>query len=153
MLMKLILCSKDFEHTLKLRRLAALALLAVGAVGFACYLLLVPGSTLSDFAQGFYLGAASGIFAGAVILLCRCQYLLTHPQAQKKARIRETDERERTILHSAFQAAGLVTFFAAAAALFVLLPLSLPAFQALLAVVAFYMLAFALSCGLLERRL
>ena len=68
MLMKLILCDDDFEKSLKLRRLAALAFLGVGLIGFACYFLLVPGSSLSDYAQGFYLGAAGGITAGAVIL-------------------------------------------------------------------------------------
>lgn len=153
MLMKLILCNGDFEKSLKLRRLAALAFLGVGFVGFACYFLLVPGSSLSDYAQGFYLGAASGITAGAVILLCRVQYLLRHPQAQRRARIKETDERERTVVHSAFQAAGAVTFFAAAGALFVLLPFSVHAFWALFAVIIFYSLAFSLSYGILERRL
>ncbi len=153
MLMKLILCSGDFEKSLKQRRLVAAALLCVGLIGFACYFLLVPGSSLSDYAQGFYLGGASGITAGAVILLCRCQYLLTHPQAQKKARIRECDERERSILHSAFQTAGLVTFFTAAGALFVVLPFSREAFGALLGMMALYALTFALACGILEKRL
>lgn len=153
MLMKLILCSGDFEKSLKQRRLAAAALLCVGLIGFACYFLLVPGSSLSDYARGFYLGAASGITAGAVILLCRCQYLLTHPQAQKKARIRETDERKRAIVETAFRTAGLATFFTAAAALFVVLPLSQSAFWALFTVIVFYSLVFALACGILEKRL
>lgn len=153
MLMKLILCDDDFEKSLKLRRLAALAFLGVGLVGFACYFLLVPGSSLSDYAQGFYLGAAGGITAGAVILLCRVQYLLRHPQAQRRARIKETDERERTVVRSAFQMAGVVTFFSAAGALFVLLPFSVHAFWALFVVIIFYSLAFSLSYGILERRL
>ena len=153
MLMKLFLCSGDFEKTLKLRRLIALALLGVGLIGFACYFLLVPGSSLTDHAQGFYLGAASGISAGAVILLCQTQYLLTHPAAQKKARIRETDERERTIVHSAFQMAGVITFFTAAGALFVVLPLSQEAFWALFAVIIFYSLVFTLTGGILEQKL
>jgi hypothetical protein len=153
MLMKLFLCSGDFEKTLKLRRLIALALLGVGLIGFACYFLLVPGSSLTDHAQGFYLGAASGISAGAVILLCRTQYLLTHPAAQKKARIRETDERERTIVHSAFQMAGVITFFTAAGALFVVLPLSQEAFWALFSVIIFYSLVFTLTGGILEQKL
>lgn len=153
MLMKLILCSGDFEKSLKQRRLAALALLGVGLVGFICYFLLVPGSSLTDHAQGFYLGAASGISAGAVILLCRTQYLLTHPEARKKAKIRETDERERAIVETAFRTAGLVTFFTAAAALFIVLPFSPSAFWALFAVIVFYSLAFSLSCGVLEQKM
>lgn len=153
MLIKLILCAENYEKSLHQRRLAAAALLGVGLVGLLCYVLLVPESALPDFAQGFYLGAASGITAGAVILLCRTQYLLTHPEARKKVKIRETDEREQAVVHAAFQTAGLVTFFTAAAALFLLLPFSLPAFQALLAVIVLYTLTFFLTCALLEKRM
>ncbi len=144
MLAKLLFCDGgDFERSLRRRQGAALALLAVGLVGLVCYFLLVPDSALPDFAQGFYLGAASGISAGAVILLCRTRYLLTHPAARKKVRIKETDERERTILHAAFEWAGILTFFLVAAALFVVLPLNPAAFQALFAVLLLYVLAFA----------
>lgn len=154
MLMKLMLCStENFEKSLRQRRLAAVALLAVGIVGIFCYFLLVPGSGLSDHAQGFYLGAASGISAGALILLFRSQYLLNHPEARKKAKIKETDERERTIVETAFRTAGMATFFTAAAALFVVLPLSQEAFWALFAVIVFYSLAFAGASGILEKRL
>ena len=153
MLMKLILCSGGYEKSLKLRRLVALALLGVGLVGLGCYVMLIPGSSLTGYAQGFYLGAASGVSAGAVILLCRTQYLLTHPAAQRRARIKETDERERAIVESAFRTAGMATFFAVAAALFVVLPLSQGAFFALLAVIIFYSLIFSLTSGVLTKRL
>ena len=67
MLAKLLFCDGgDFERSLRRRQGAALALLAVGLVGLACYFLLVPNSSLPDFAQGFYLGAAGGISAGAM---------------------------------------------------------------------------------------
>jgi len=145
--------TENFEKSLRRRRLVAITLLAVGIVGFYCYFRLVPGSALSDHAQGFYLGAATGISLGALILLFRAQYLLNHPERQKQAKIKETDEREQTIVRQAFQAAGLITFFTAAAALFVILPLSQTAFWALFAVVIFYSLAFALACGVLERKL
>lgn len=154
MLMKLILSStENFEKSLRQRRLVAIALLGVGVVGLVCYFLLVPGSGLPDFAQGFYLGAASGISAGALILLFRAQYLLNHPEAQKRAKIKETDEREQAIVKTAFQTAGLVTFFTAAAALFVILPLSPEAFWALFAVIVFYSLAFVGASGVLSRKL
>jgi len=140
-----ILCSekKDFEKTLKLRRLAAAGLLGVGLVGLACYFLLVPGSGLSDYVQGFYLGAASGITAGALILLVYTQYLLTHPEARQKAKVKEMDEREVYLTQSAFRLAGYITFFAAVAALFVILPLSMAAFWALFALVVLYAVSFA----------
>lgn len=143
MLIKQMTFSKDFDKSLRLRRLLSFALLGVGLVGMACYFLLVPGSSLSDYAQGFYLGAASGVTLGAVILLVRTQYLLTHPQAKQQAKIKENDERERRIVNDAFRLAGIVTFFTAAAVLFIILPLNTSAFYALLGVMALYSLSFA----------
>lgn len=143
MLMKSILTVPgDYQKTLRLRRIIALALLAVGIVAIVCYALLVHQSVLPDFARGFYLGAGSGITLGALLLLGRTQYLLSHPQARKKAQVKEQDERERDILHRAFQFAGLFTFFLMAAALFVVLPLSIAAFNALLGAMVVYFLAF-----------
>lgn len=142
MLINLMTCGSDYEKSLKQRRLYFLAMLLVGVVGFVCYFLLVPGSSLSNHAQGFYLGAATGITAGALIFLVRTQKLLTNPKAQKKARIKETDERQVKILQEAAFTAGMITFFSAAAALFVVLPLSLEAYYALLGMVALYTLSF-----------
>ena len=152
MMLKLLLNDKnDYEKSLRQRRLAAVGMLCVGLVGLACYFWLVPGSGLSDYAQGFYLGAATGITAGALILLVRTQHLITHPEARQKAKIKETDERERYIVQTAFQAAGCVTFFAAAASMFVVLPLSIDAFRALFTVIVFYSLMFAASSWWLSR--
>ena len=108
--------SKNYERSLKLRRLWAIGMLCIGLVGFACYVLLVPSSDLSDYVQGFYLGAASGITAGALFLLVRTQYLLTHPRAQRQAKIKETDEQEMQIARTSAQIAGALTIFAAAVA-------------------------------------
>ena len=143
----------DYERSLKRRRTVGLALLLVGLVGVACYFLLVPDSGLPNFAQGFYLGAASGITLGSVILIARSQYLLTHPEARKKARIKDTDEREVTILHLSFETAGIITFFASVATLFVVLPLSVAAFQALFAMMVLYCLSFVGVNAYLSRKL
>lgn len=132
----------DYEKSLKQRRWAAIGMLTAGLVGFVCWFLLVPGSSLSDHAQGFYLGAVSGISTGALVLLIRTQYLLTHPQAQRKAKIKETDEREMQIVRTAAQAAGAVTFFTSAAALFVVLPLSMTVFKTLMATMILYCFTF-----------
>ena len=127
--------ASDFDRSLRRRRLLALGLLAVGLTGLACYFLLVRDSeTLSDHARGFYLGAATGICLGALILLVRMQYLLTHPEARKKAKIQEQDEREKAIISQAFQFAGMFTFFAAASSMFVLVAVSMAAFEAVFAV-------------------
>ena len=143
----------DYGKSLRQRRWAAIALLAVGLVGVVCYFLLVPDSGLPDFVQGFYLGAATGIVIGALILLIRTQYLIAHPQAQRKARIKETDERQMHIARTAAQFAGVLSFFASTAALFVVLPLSMAAFQALMAVMVLYAVSFYLSNLWLSKKL
>ncbi len=154
MLINLLFCdAHDYERSLKRRRLAAFGLLAVGLVGMACYFLLVDGGALPDFAQGFYLGAAGGCCLGAAFLLIRTQALLSDPAKRKRAKIRETDERQRQIVHSAFEWAGYVTFFAAVAALFVTLPVNMAAFRALMGIIVLYALLFLLFCLWLERKL
>ena len=153
MLMKLFDTS-DYDRSLRRRRLMALGLLAVGVTGIACYLLLIHGSqVLSDYARGFYLGAASGISIGAVILLVRVQYLLTHPAARKKAKIQELDEREKAIIDQAFQFAGMFTFFAAAASMFVLVAVSREAAMAVFGVVAVYAVSWLAARLCLSKKL
>lgn len=62
--------TSDYDRSLRRRRLMSLGLLAVGITGIVCYFLLIHHSdVLSDYARGFYLGAASGITIGSVILL------------------------------------------------------------------------------------
>ena len=143
----------DYKKSLKQRRWAAIGMLMIGLVGFVCYFLLVPDSHLSVHVQGFYLGAASGITAGALILFIRTQYLLTHPQAQRKAKIKETDEREMHIMRTAAQIAGGITIFGVVLSLFVVLPLSMEAYYALTGVVFFYAAVFFLSSLWLSRKL
>lgn len=135
----------DYEKTLKYRQRFALAFLALGLVGEVCYHFLVPQSGLPEFAQGFYQGGAAGILMGALILLVRTRYLLRHPEARKKAQVKEQDEREVTIVNNSFRLAGWVTFFGSAGALFVVLPLNMGAFYALLAAMAVYAITFAVG--------
>ena len=143
----------DYEKSLRQRRWAAIAMLCIGLVGFACWFFLVPNSHLSEHAQGFYLGAATGITAGALFLLVRTQYLITHPQAQRRAKIKETDEREMQIIRSATQIAGGVTIFGVVLSLFIVLPLSMEAYYALIGVVFFYTAVFFLSNLWLSKKL
>ena len=142
MLIKLCTVGDDYEKTLRMRRLIFGAMLLVGLVGFACYFMLVMNSDLPDFTQGFYVGGPSGISGAAIVFLIRNEYLISHPEARKKARIKETDERGKEINRTALFFAGMVTFFVSAAALFVLLPLNRGAFCALLAVIVVYFLCY-----------
>ena len=153
MLMK-VFDTSDYDRSLRRRRLVAFGLLAVGITGIVCYLLLIHDSdTFPEFARGFYLGGASGICIGSVFLLVRTTYLLSNPEARKKARIQEQDEREKTILNQAFQFAGMFTFFACAAALFVLVAVSLEAALAVLAVVAVYAIVWLIANLYLSKKL
>lgn len=153
MLMKLFDTS-DYDRSLRRRRWAALGLLAVGITGLACYALLIHDSqVLSDYARGFYLGAAGGISIGAVVLLVRVQYLLTHPAARKRAKIQEQDEREKAITNQSFQFAGMFTFFAAAASMFVLVAVSREAAMAVFGVVAVYAVSWLIAHLYLSKKL
>ena len=153
MLMK-VFDTSDYDRSLRRRRLVAFGLLAVGITGIVCYLLLINGSdVLPDFARGFYLGGASGITIGAVFLLVRVTYLLSNPEARKKAKIQEQDEREKTIINQAFQFAGMFTFFAAAASLFVLVAVSLEAALAVLGVIAVYAVVWLIANLYLSKKL
>ncbi len=151
-LLKLI-GGKDYTQRLKNQLLASVALLLVGVVGVVCYLILVPTSGLSDFAQGFYIGGALGITAGALITLVRCAYLLKNPEARQKAKVKDTDERSQTIIHKSFVIAGGVTFFVSAAALFVIIPFSVETFWGVLGTMALFGVTFAVSNLILERRM
>lgn len=144
----------DYDRSLRRRRLMGFGLMAVGLTGIACYFLLIDGSdALSDYARGFYLGAASGISIGSVFLIIRSHYLLTHPEARKKAKIQEQDERERAIIAQAFQFAGIFTFFAATASMFVLVAVSRVAAMAILAVIVVYSVVWLLSNIYLSKKL
>lgn len=144
---------RDYIQRLKNQLLASVALLLVGVVGIVCYFVLVPDSGLSDFAQGFYIGGALGVTAGALITLVRCVYLLKNPEAQQKAKVKDTDERSQTIIHKSFAIAGGVTFFTSAAALFVVIPFSVETFWGVLGTMALFGVTFAVSNLILERRM
>ena len=146
--------TSDYERSLRRRRLVGFGLLAVGLTGIICYFLLIDGrDALPEFAQGFYLGAASGICIGSVFMIVRMQYLLTHPEARKKAKIQEQDEREKAIINQSFQFAGIFTFFAAVASMFVLVAVSRAAARAVLGVVAVYSITWLLSNIYLSKKL
>ena len=154
MLINTLFSSDDFEKTLRRRRLFAFGMLGVGITGIICFFLFVDNNpALPDFVRGFYLGAASGISLGAAVLLVRATYLLGHPEAAKKAKIKETDERERQIVNEAFRLAGFITFFTSAAALFVVLPFSIPAFCALIGANVLYCATFLVSNLILSKRM
>lgn len=146
--------SADYEQSLRRRRLAGLGLMALGALGCLCYVLLLQeGGALSDYARGFYLGFSCGLALAGVVVLVRAQYLLSHPQAQKRARVKERDERSCAIAARSFQFAGLLTFYLCAAALLVAVAVNQAVASALLGVMAVYAAAFLCAGVVLSKRL
>lgn len=143
----------DYEKLLKQRRRTAIGLLTVGLVGLVGWHLLVPGSQLSDRAQGFYLGVSCGIIAGALALLIRTQRLLRHPEKWRKVRIQETDERKQHINQVAAQSAGMSTVFIAMLALFIALPLNIVVYYTLAGVIVLYFASFLLFWLWLSKKL
>ena len=134
--------SGDYGKSLRQRSWAAAAILAIGLAGLGCYLWLVPGSGLSDHAQGFYLGGACGLSAGGLSLLARSQWMLRHPEKWRKARIQETDERNQRIAAQAAQLAGVGVFFLQALAAFVLVAVDRRLVTVLLCSMLVYMVLF-----------
>ena len=153
MLINKITCSQDYDKSLQLRCLYFSAMVLIGLLGFLCYGLFVPNSSLSDHAQGFYLGAATGIFAGGLVMLWRTRRVMRNPDAKRKARIEESDERQQLILNKAAVFAGLFTFFCGAAAVFVVLPFSVEAYYALVGMMALYVLGFVAANLWLKRHI
>ena len=153
MLINKITQSNDYDRSLKLRCAYFGAMVVIGLIGFICYGLFVPNSSLSDHAQGFYLGAATGIFASGLVLLWKTRRLMRDPEAKRRARIEEQDERRSLILNKACVFAGLFTFFCGAAALFVVLPFSMDAYYALLGIMVLYTLCLAASALWLSKRI
>lgn len=149
-----LFCSPDFDQTLRRRRTLGFCLLALGILGEVCYFALVDGrDTLPDFVQGLYFGTSNGICLGAVFLLIRAQYLMSNPEARKKAKIQEQDEREQAIVNGAFQFAGYFTFFACVAALMVTAAFSETAALVLLCVLAVYAVAWVCANVYLSKKL
>ena len=146
--------SADFEQSLRRRRLAGVGLIALGTLGCLCYVLFLRvGGALSDYARDFYLGFSCGLALAGAVVLIRSQYLLGRPQARRKARIREQDERSRTIAAHACQFAGLLTFYLCAAALLVAVAVNHTIAMVLLTVMAVYAAAFVCAGVVLSKRL
>lgn len=144
---------RDYGKALRQRSWVALAILAIGLAGLGCYVWLVPGSGLGDYAQGFYLGGAFGLTAGGLGLLARSQWMLRHPEKWRKARIQETDERNQRITAQAAQLAGVGVFFLQALAAFVLVAVDRRLVTVLLCSMAVYILLFLGTQVVLSRKL
>lgn len=122
-------------------------------LGFLCYFLLIPGSSLGDFAQGVYAGISSGLLAAGAIGLIRLHQKKKDPEALRKMQIEQNDEREQLVRVKAFQYAGLALFYVMVAAMLVVLPFSEAAFRTLFLSMLVYCTVFFLSYRYLSKKL
>lgn len=142
----------DYGRNLRQRRWAFLVVLLIGLVGLGCYVLLVPGSGLADYAQGYYLGSACGLMGVGLVLGLRNEWMLRHPEKWKKARIQETDERSQHLTTQAAQLAGVGVLVLQALACYVLVAVDQDLVKVLLASMVAYVVLFQGCRVILARR-
>lgn len=145
MIAKTAFVSTDYQKTVRYQTRLFAGAEFLGLVGLICYYALVRGSTLSDFVQGLYMGVSTGLIFAGGIGLARLQYLKKNPQAQKKAAIEATDEREQAVTQKALNTAGLIHFYLAVAAMLVLAPIDMTAFWVLFGLMLLYCAAFVIA--------
>lgn len=142
----------DYGKSLRQRRWAFLVVLLIGLVGLGCYVLLVPGSGLEDYAKGYYLGSACGLLGTGFALGLRNEWMLRHPEKWKKASIQETDERSQHLTTQAAQLAGVGVVVLQALACYVLVAVDQSLVKVLLASMAAYVVLFQGCRAVLSRR-
>lgn len=145
MIMKMICNNSDFSVTYKRLTVFFGSLSILGVLGLVCYFLFVTGSTLDDFVQGVYMGVSIGLLLASLIGLFRLYRLKKDPKAWKKAAIQHCDEREQAIIAHSMQSAWFIQFLFMTAALLIVLPFSMEAFQALFAAYLLSAASFFLS--------
>lgn len=142
-----------FEQKLRRDRWLGVGLVIAGAAGLVCYILRVRDSELSGYVQGGYGGIAGGCLIIGLLLLVHAQYLLTHPQARRKARISADDERNQYIDQTASRLAGQVTLYLTFLAWMISAPLNRWAGCALSLVMAVHMLSYGVFFRRLSKKL
>lgn len=140
---------EDYEKTLRGRLWLGGAFVAAGLAGLLCWLLF--RERMGESMRGYCLGGACGVLAGGGMLLLRTRCLLRHPEARRRARIRDTDEREKNLTRSAARAAGIAVALASALGSFVVLPFSPLAAKVLWLVSMAYAFVFAVARGWMDR--
>ena len=100
---------EEYRAILRRRQRLYLAMLLLGIVTFAAAgaaELFSWNVALDSHALGFYSGIGTGMAFGAVTLLVRLRKTMKDPDALRKARIRDTDERMTEISRRATATAG-----------------------------------------------
>ena len=142
---------KDYAKALRLRRWAFLVILAIGLVWLGCNVWLVPYYDLNHYVRSFYLGGAWGMTGGGLGFLLHNEWMLHHPEAWKRARIRETDEQR--IEARAAQIAGRWLQILQVPIVLVLLLVDLRLALVIVCFMGLYSLLYLIAWTVLSRRM
>lgn len=142
---------KDYAKALRLRRWGFLVILAIGLVWLGCNIWLVPHYDLNDYVRSFYLGGAWGMTGGGLAFLLHNEWMLHHPEAWKRARIRETDEQR--IEARAAQIAGRWLQILQVPIVLVLLLVDLRLALVIVCFMGLYSLLYLIAWTVLSRRM
>lgn len=102
---------EDYKRLLLRRQRFYIVLMLLGLTTMAIAFLaefLAWNVTLSANALGFYCGAGTGATFATIVFLIRTRRMMKNPEAIRKARIKETDERILEIGRHAAVVAGYV---------------------------------------------
>lgn len=106
---------EDYRNILRRRQRVYIAMLILGIVTFSAAgaaELFAWEVALDSHGLGFYSGVGTGLAFGAATLLIRLRKTLKNPEALRKARIRDTDERVVEISRRATATAGYALLIA-----------------------------------------
>lgn len=108
---------------------------------------------MNDFMKGFFLGLGVGLFLGGGVILIKQIITLKSEEKLKKARIEESDERNRNITDKAIRTATFVLIVAMYIAMIVagfIMPEMIKVLGILLCV---FLLAYIVSYKVLQRKM
>lgn len=130
--------------------LMALGIVAIAAFTAAKYIFMVE---MDDFMSGFFVGAGTGLFFAGGALMIKRIMLLKDEKKLKKARIAESDERNRTISEAALRAATVVLLVA----MYIVIIASVFAMQELIKVmsllICLFLAAYVVSYRVLQKKM
>lgn len=147
--------NETYRKIVKRKAFIAGVIMVLGAATIAADLVaqFLLGPEMNDFRKGFFSGAGTGLFFGGAILMIKRIAMLKSEDKLKKARIEESDERNRKIADIAMRIATVILL----AAMYVAMIVSgfiMPEMMKLLSfLVCFFLLAYVGAYKILQRKM
>lgn len=98
--------NEEYKAELKKRKRPMVILLLLGllTLGTLIALILIKPETLESYTAGFFCGIGTGLILGGLLGILKIRKTINDEAALKKARLKETDEREQAITSKAIHA-------------------------------------------------